>query len=70
MLLNILYKTIIQNFLIFIELLFFLLVIYLVITDDRFSTNRKYFFILLCILLIIISIYLEKAPYLIIKDLF
>lgn len=46
------------------------LVIYLVITDDRFTRNRKVIFIIGFFLFLILSVYIEKTPYLIIKDLF
>ena len=46
------------------------LVIYLVITDDRFTRNRKVIFIICFFLFLILSVYIEKSPYLIIKDLF
>ena len=49
---------------------FLLILIILVFTDERFSLIRKLLFILLNICLIILSIYLEKLPHIIIKDLF
>jgi hypothetical protein len=59
------------NFLQFsLFILFSLWISYLVITDDRFSFNRKLLFFFIIIILYIISYYLDKLPYLIIKDLF
>jgi hypothetical protein len=55
------------NFLFFF---FCVLISYLVITDDRFNFNRKIFFLLILVILILISIYINKAPYQIIKELF
>ena len=40
------------------------------LTDSRFSIKRKLIFCLLMCVLFVISLYIEKAPYLIIKDLF
>jgi len=49
---------------------FLLILTILIFTDERFSFWRKLLFLFLNICLILISIYLEKLPYLIIKDLF
>lgn len=46
------------------------LISYLVITDDRFLINRKILFLLLLVILGFISLYIDKAPYDIINDLF
>lgn len=59
-----------QFYFFFFEFLFILFIIYLVITDDRFLLNRKIIFILIILFLIIFSFYIDKTPYLIIKDLF
>lgn len=48
----------------------FILISYLIITDDRFTFNRKIIILISFGLLGIISIYIDKAPYDIIKDLF
>jgi len=40
------------------------------LTDSRFSIKRKLIFCLIMCVLFVISLYIEKAPYLIIKDLF
>lgn len=50
--------------------LFLVLIIYLVYTDDRFKLNRKFIFLSIVVVLFLISYYLDKVPYLIIKDLF
>ena len=60
----------IEYIFILIEIFIFLGLIILVLTDERFSINRKFFFIVLCLILFIISFYIDKAPMLIIKDLF
>lgn len=55
-------------FIIFIILL--TIVLYLVITDNRFSIKNKIIFILISFLFLILSIFIQKTPILIIRDLF
>jgi hypothetical protein len=54
-----------------LNFLFILCIFFLVCTDTRFVLlNRKFFFFFIYFSLIFISIYLDKIPYLVIKDLF
>lgn len=53
-----------------IFIIFLIWIIYLVATDNRFDTNRKYLFFFIVVGLILIGYFLDKMPYLIIKDLF
>lgn len=55
------------NYIIYIILI---IVFFLVLTDHRIDLKRKTFFIIINILFFNLSIIIEKAPYLIIKDLF
>ena len=59
-----------EIFYLLIQIFLFFILIVLVITDDRFSTKRKYLFFFLTLMFWIISFYINKAPMLIIKDLF
>jgi hypothetical protein len=53
-----------------IYIILFIIVFYLIITDDRFSLKKKIIFIIINLLFLALSIFIEKTPILIIKDLF
>ena len=53
-----------------LQIFVFICLLIIVITDDRFSINRKIFFIFLTLSFWLISFFIDKAPILLIKDLF
>lgn len=58
------------NIQLIIFLIFLIWISYLVYTDNRFKFNRKVLFFFIIAVLLIFSYYIDKVPYLIIKDLF
>jgi hypothetical protein len=53
-----------------VYIILFIIVFYLIMTDDRFSLKKKMIFIIISFFFLALSIFIEKTPILIIKDLF